>query len=278
MARLPGEKAKGMLRFEISKPLAVDLTVPEGTVCRTGAGTDFRTVETGMLTAGNTWVDVMAQALEEGPKGNIQAQQITGLQTPLEGIELVSNPEPFSGGRDREGDEAFRARILEAYTGLSNGSNISYYRQLALSVGGIDHVRVIPRISGVGTVGILVASDQGSVPQDALEVLEMLVAQRRELGLQVTVLTPEPVEVTVEARLHPREGCTLTQAKAAVETALGSCFLGDRMGKPLYISELIHDAMDTGTLENIQFIQPAADVTVTDVQQPVLKQIILEAE
>lgn len=276
VTRISGEKARGVLRFGISQALAVDLVIPAGTVCRTAEGTAFHTLEDGVLTAGTLAVEIDARALEEGPEGNVLAGQVTGLQTPIDGIETVLNPEAFSGGRAEETDEAFRQRILEAYVGLSNGSNISYYRQLALSVGGIDHVRVIPRISGVGTVGILVASNQGTVSQEALDTLDALLADRRELGISVTVLTPETVGVTVTARIRPGEGYTLDQAKAAVETALTECFLGDRMGKTLYRSRLIHSAMATGTIENILLTAPSEDVTVEDVQQPVLETLTVE--
>lgn len=274
--RVAGAKAQGTLTFGVSAALAVDLQIQQGTVCLSSEGAAFETLEEASLPAGSTSVDVAAEALEEGVSGNAVAGSIIKMQTAPDGIETVTNKSAFNGGREQEDDETYRARILAAYMGLSNGTNIAYYTQLALSVAGIDRVKVIPCVSGAGTVGILVSSDAGVVTDEALEELTTLLKDRTELGITVTVSTPEAVPVAVTAQILPASGYTLAHARDAVKEAIKACFMGDRMGKNLYLSQLSHSAMDTGTIDNIVITTPIEDVVVEGTQQPVLESLTLE--
>lgn len=275
ISRQKARKAQGTLKFSIPKALTENLTIPVGTVCLTEERTGFETTVEGTLVAGNTSVSVAAQAQEPGPGGNVLAGKITKMQAKPDGIETVTNASAFTGGREEETDESLRERILETYGGLSNGTNISYYRQLALSVDGVDEVEVIPCMEGVGTVGVLIATENGTTPASVISAVNGLMAQRRELGIAVTVATPTKLEVTVDAALVPAEGYTLDQAIEAVEPAIRGCFQGNKIGKTVYLNAIIGAAMSTGTLENITVLSPTADVTATAKQRPVLKSLIL---
>lgn len=276
VARLEAQKASGKVTFGISAPLTVALNIPQGTVCLSDDGTGFETTKSAVLKAGKTSVNVSAQAVETGPAGNVVAGAITRMQTPPDGIETVTNGKAFTGGRDAEGDEAYRERILAAYAGLSNGANIAYYQQLALSVEGIDRAEVISCPDGIGTVKVLVASDSGTVSEDAVQELKTLLNSRMELGITVTVATPTSVEVAVAAKLLPADGYTLAQAKLAVEAAITDLIQKCKMGKNLYLAQIIRKAMETGTIDNITLTAPTGDVTVESTQQLTLGSITLE--
>lgn len=271
------QQATGALEFQILKPLAVDLTVKAGVICLTPEGVAFETVEDGIVAAGNTTVTVAARAVEPGFMGNAVAESITRMQTAPDGVSTVINPLAFSGGRDEEDDENYRRRIMAVYRGLSNGANLAYYRELALSVEGIDDVRVIPRVSGAGSVGLLVTADSGAVSEAAVAGLEALLEDRRELGIEVVISSPEEVVVDIEAKILPAEGVSFAQAKNAVAAAAAGCFTGDKIGKTLYLAALSHSAMATGTIDNIVITAPSADVTVGEMQLPVLGELTLEA-
>lgn len=274
-ARRAAQRAQGSLSFEISVALDEDLKVPKGTVCLTGEGTAFETIMEGILRAGSLSVTVVARAVEPGTLGNVVAGAVTRMQEKPDGIETVINRTPFSGGREQESDEEYRKRILGAYQGLGNGANMAYYRDLALSVEGIRYAKVIPCVDGAGTVGIVVSTDEGTVSGLAVTMLERLLEERKEFGITVTVSTPETVSVSVVANLRPKEGISFETAKTAVQQALEGCFQGDRLGRPVYLAELIGAAMATGTLENIQIAGPEADVAVGALQKPVLTEVKL---
>ena len=268
-------RARGLLTFGISKELEENLVVPAGTLCFTAGGTAFETLVEVTMAAGEVAVTVDAQAVEPGTAGNVLPGTVTQMQIRPDGIETVTNDAAFSGGRERESDDAYRKRILEGYRGLGNGANMGYYKSLALGVEGIDYARVVPCISGAGTVGIIVGSEDGTVPRVTMNMLEKLLEDRKEFGIQVTVANPETVRVAVGAMLQPVEGVTFAEAKEATEAALRNYFQGDRLGRSVYRAELIAAAMATGKLQNILLTMPAADVVVEPLQQPVLSEVKL---
>lgn len=273
--RQEGARARGLLTFGISRALEEDLTVPAGTLCLTAGGTAFETLVEVSLAAGNLTTMVDARAVEPGTAGNVLPGAVTRMQMRPDGIETVTNETAFSGGRDRESDDAYRKRLLEVYRGLGNGANMGYYQSLALSVEGVDYARVIPCIDGAGTVGILVGAEDGEVPRTSLNALEALLEERKEFGISITVSNPETVRVTVGAKLQPVEGITFAEAKAATQEALENHFRGDRLGRSVYRAEIIAVAMATGKLQNILLTMPEADIAVEPLQQPVLSEVKL---
>lgn len=275
MERTAERKAEGTLRFGISSALSENLTIPAGTVCLTEERVAFETTAEGKLLAGNTSVDVAAQALEPGKSGNVLAGKIVRMQTKPDGIETVTNVSAFTGGQERETDESYRERILEAFQNLSNGTNIGYYKELAMSVPGVDDVEVIPCMNGIGTVGVIIASDTGTVSSSVVTAVNSLMAARKELGITVAVATPVKVEVAVQANIQPAADYSLDQAKAAVQAAIEGCFAGHRIGKKVYRNALIGAAMGTGTIEDISLTTPSADVAITAKQRAVLKSLTL---
>lgn len=66
-------------------------------------------------------------AVEQGSSGNVTSNSITEIINPKSGIDSVTNPEPTSGGRDRETDAEFRARYLESLD-RPGGSTINSIR------------------------------------------------------------------------------------------------------------------------------------------------------
>jgi hypothetical protein len=60
---------------------------------------------------GATVVEVPAQAVEGGARGDVSAGQVTQWLNAVEGITSVTNPAPFTGGADAETDSQFRDRI-----------------------------------------------------------------------------------------------------------------------------------------------------------------------
>lgn len=62
----------------------------------------------GGLEAGASWVDVPARALTPGSAGNVPAGAVTAMAAAPVGIAACTNPAPFAGGGDEEGDEGLR--------------------------------------------------------------------------------------------------------------------------------------------------------------------------
>lgn len=86
ITRLPASRAAGTLRFSVQTAGTADLPIPQGTVCLTAGLVAFATTQEGVLAAGQTQVDLPAQAVEPGPGGNVPAGMVQTMSVAPVGI------------------------------------------------------------------------------------------------------------------------------------------------------------------------------------------------
>jgi uncharacterized phage protein gp47/JayE len=111
--RLEATKAAGTVTFSRDTAASKDYIIQQGTRIQT-SGIDpitFETTEVGTLSSGTTSVDVSVRALEAGSQGNVAPDTITQMVNRPAGVEDVTNANATTGGRNRETDEEYRARI-----------------------------------------------------------------------------------------------------------------------------------------------------------------------
>jgi uncharacterized phage protein gp47/JayE len=122
--RLEATKAVGTVTFSRETAATKDYLIQQGTRVQT-AGIDpitFETTEAATLTSGTTAVDVPVRALEAGASGNVAPNTITQMVTRPAGVESVTNANATTGGRDRETDEEYRARIKSTIGDIETAS------------------------------------------------------------------------------------------------------------------------------------------------------------
>lgn len=276
VTRREADRAEGVLRFYVETARNNPVEVPAGTVCMTAGQVRFETTEAGRIEAGALYADVPARAAEPGAAGNAAAGTILTMAVAPAAVSACVNPEPFSGGRDREGDESLRQRVLETYVRLANGANAAYYKQAALSFGEVVAAQVIPRSRGVGTVDVVAATQSGIPGQELLAQIEAHIQAMREIAVDVKVLPPEAVEVSVEIQVEPEGEADPEEVAARVEAAVRGWFTGRRLGQSVRVAELTALAFGLEGVANCAVIQPAADVTVNVGQLPRLAALTVE--
>lgn len=109
-------------------------------------------------------VTLPAEALEAGTDGNISAGAAVFLLTPITADTLpsVENTAPFLSGADVESDEAYRDRLLVAYSASRGGGSMDDYRAWALGYDGVGNVRVVPLWLGPGTVRLVITDPENN--------------------------------------------------------------------------------------------------------------------
>ena len=275
LARKAGEKAHGVLRFRMDLTREDDVSIPAGTVCSTAGLVRFVTLEDAVIAAGSLYADAPAQAESAGSAGNAAVQTVTVLTQAPVGVAGVTNPAAFSGGSDGETDEALRQRVLDSFVRLPNGANAAFYEQRALSHAGVRAVSVIPRESGIGTVGVVIAAD-GGIPDAALVAeVQADIQKVREIAVDVTVRAPTAQVVNVTAKLKPKAGVAFATAKAAVTSAVRAYFTGALLGKRLYRAALGDVIYGTGLVENYTLSAPGSDLAGAADRLPVLGALTL---
>ena len=264
IARKAGTKAKGTLRFRIDAAREEDLPVCKGTVCATAGLVRFVTTEDGAITAGALYADIPAEAESVGTSGNAGAETITMLTRAPEGVAGVLNPRAFTGGSSVETDEDLRLRVLDSFIRLPNGANAAFYELRALRHAGVEAAVVIPRMNGIGTVGVVIAAPEGVPSDDLLQQVQADLQAVREIAVDVTVLAPEVQTVPVTAQILPKAGVSFETANAAAQKAVKAMFTGALLGKSLYRSAVMSAIFATGTVQNVELLQPAADIPGTE--------------
>ena len=270
LTRREGVCARGVLRFFLDYPVMEDVPIAAGTVCTDAGMVRFVTMEDGVIPAGETYVDVQAQAEQVGAAGNAIAGAVTLMTRAPASVAGVTNPEAFVGGADPEDDETYRRRIMDSYRRLPNGANAAWYEARTLEVDGVAAVSVLPRWQGIGTVGVVVAGAQGMPDETILERVNAVLQPAREIATDVTVLAPTAVSVPVTVQIRVAQGFEPAAVLLKVRTAITQYFTGALLAKPLYRAALGQLIYTVEGVENYVLAAPAADVPITARQLPVL--------
>ena len=134
-----------------------------------GPSIEFATDEEVTIPEGGK-VTVSVTAVVGGIASNTKADTVILMSTPIEGITKLYNEEDITGGTDEEGNEAYRERIMEAYSseGTSYIGNDSDYRRWAKEVTGIGDCIVVPTWNGPGTVKLVLVDSNGRPANERL--------------------------------------------------------------------------------------------------------------
>lgn len=168
-------------------------------------------------------VRLAVAAAEVGTGGNVSPRAIVSLESPVAGIEYVTNEEAMASGADLETDTALRTRILLEFKGQGAG-NFNDYRRWALEVAGVG--RVFVRNAGPGEVQVVVMEEDGDAVSGAIvaelqDLLDPTVGAadgRAPVGVNVTVETPNVVGINILASVNFLDGYSLDGGGGLVAT------------------------------------------------------------
>ena len=260
LTRTAAVKAVGTLRFEVDTTPAADLTVPAGTVCMTAENVRYQTLEEAVLPVGELAVETAAEAVEAGAAGNTAAHTVVLMAAMPGGIVRCTNPTAFVGGREAESDESLRSRVLESYQRLPNGANAAFYEQVAMGHQGVAAAVAVGRARGIGTVDVYVSTPAGLPSAELLEEIRADLQAKREIAVDVQVLSPAAEEVAVTAELLPKEGVAFETVETAAREALENWFTGEKLGQPVHMAELTRLLYEVDGVENCHLLLPEADL------------------
>jgi uncharacterized phage protein gp47/JayE len=240
VVRREAQRAAGTLSFCRYIPLSFDLVIPKGTVCASYGeeAVEYETIQEGVLAPGEVAVDIPAQAVEGGAKGNAAASYINTLVSEVNGVNYVVNTAAFTGGLDPEEDEAYRERILESYRLAGQTGSAVWYEALALEQEGVGSAQAVPREEGPGTVAVYVWGDGAAPAAGVLSGLTEKLNQEREVGVTVTVKAAAVKKIGVMGFLEVRPGAVFDQARDRALAAVTAWFARRKIGDPVYLGDL----------------------------------------
>lgn len=196
---------------------------------------EFAVVESVTISAEGT-ATPLVRCTETGTIGNVPANSITLMSSPIGGVALISNPKAATGGIETESDDALRERIMErersnesSYVGNDND-----YKRWAKEVDGVGSVVVVPewKGKGTGTVKLIVMDANGSPANNTILTAvynHIISPDDRDSRLApieaiLTVTTAEPISIEVSADVILEEGVELETVVSAYRTNLLAYF------------------------------------------------------
>jgi len=268
MVRSGALRAKGMLRFSVEQTQSEALVIPQGTICMSAGLVRFETTKAEELAPGGLFVDVLAQAVEEGPSGNVPEGSVRVMAVAPPSISSCTNPVAFVGGAAEEEDEHLRLRVVESYQRMPNGANAAYYEREALSIPQVVAVNVIGRARGRGTVDVVVAGAMGDPGTEIVNMVQAHLQKQREIAVDVRVLAATTVPFDLSVQLKLRQGGESESVKGKVAAALAAYFSGSRLGESVLRAKLGQLIYEVEGVENYNIVQPAQDLVILPGQLP----------
>lgn len=179
--------------------------------------------------------EVEVRALVAGISGNVGANTITALQNGSSDIKTITNPNPCTGGTDKETDAQLyeRIRIYDQRVHNSYVGSEDDYRLWALEVPGVGSCRVQGCLDkdGDGGDGIVYVSITGSDGQPANERLKEAVYNHlmspddlenklTAVNSKLVVLSPEVLKIDIAAEVVLEEGMDFRATVEVLEREL----------------------------------------------------------
>ncbi len=255
VTRLAAVAARGLVAMQGQE----GTIIPALTELRTAGGVSVLT--DAQVTIGATLAaDVAVTAAVVGVAGTLPAATSMTLVNPIGGLTVQGGTVGAAGltspeGRDREGDDALRARLLQRIRQPPRGGAAADYEAWAKTVQGVERVSVLPSWAGLGTVGVAFTMTDAAEPDSGEQAaVAAAIAPVRPVTAEVIVLPARRFDVDLTFHLTPD---TLA-VRAAVEAAADSYFATLAIGEQIAWSRL-SEAISSAPAEFAHVIAEAPD-------------------
>ena len=260
LTRKKPSSASGILTFSLAKPAENNITIPVNTLCFSPLKPDvkFATTSAATITKGELNIDIPAKCTTQGTISNTEANSITKIVNPPQGIELVTNKTEFLGGTNQEDDNDLRKRLLDNFENISNGCNSAYYHNLAMNYDGVSSVNVIPRNRGRGTVDIIIATNK---PTDELaQKIKTYIQEKKEINVDIDVLIAKPKKITIDLNLDVDSTYNFTDVSTNTTNIIKNFIHNLKVAQPLNLAALGAKIFEIKGVKNYKFSTPEKDV------------------
>lgn len=262
ITRKPAVAAAGTLKFSRETPSYSDILIPAGILCSTRPTPQllFETSQAVVLAAGETEIEVEAVAVDPGSNGNIAAGAVCTMISSATGITGVTNSEAFSGGVDEESDKALRGRLLSAYQNISNGTNSAFYYDLAMSREGVLSANILPRRRGRGTVDVVVTTLSAEAQADAAAGLQEELNRRKEINVDVQVLTAIREYLAISADIAVKDGYRFELVAESCKEVIANHLDRLGVGESLLLAAIGSRLLAVDGVYNYRILSPVKDI------------------
>lgn len=263
LSRLAAVAATGSVTFSRTTTTQ-QATIPAGTLVQTTDGTQsfFAIADTTqyawnaglnayIIPVGTQSITATVQAVNAGIQGNVQANSITVLTQPIQGVSTVTNTATFTTGIDAETDTALKSRFALYLSGLRAGIKTSVASAIAGLQQGIQYTLVENQAySGATQNGYFYVVINPSTSQIQSSVYSAIDAIR-PLGSTFGVFAATTLNANVSMTATATSGYTHAQIATAIQTAVQNFIASLGLGMPLYVTQLYAVAYGVGGVQEV---------------------------
>lgn len=208
-------------------------------------------------------------------------------------LETVIKP-----GEDEESDTNLRERVLAKINQETFAGNKSAYERFVNDIDGVEKCKIFPVWNGGGTVKVAIIASNNTLPtsefvDDVQELIDPIQNQGEGLGIApightVTVVSPEQLNINIEATLTLLDDYTIEELQTDVEEQIAT-YIKEVQEKweikdtlIIYQSKIIAAILEVPKIENVssltingQDADLVINLTGTNVKFPILNGVVL---
>ena len=280
LSRLPAVTSSGIATFSRFSGTAT-VFVAAGTVVKTQDGSVSFAVTVDLsnpawqpslsaysLSPGVMSLDLPIAALISGQAGDVLANTITVLASPVSGIDTINNAAPTTGGEDPESDAAFRIRFANFFAARSRatldavgyaislvGTNLSYVILENTDAAGSFYL---------GNMLIIVDDGSGSLSDSLFNSLSLAIQAVRPLGTTFSIQPPQIVQVQVSLSVQLPTSLSATTTQSLLQATIETYIINLPIGSALSLTRISLLAYQTESqiinVSNVTLNGQAADL------------------
>lgn len=252
ISRKAASKAQGSVTFSRSLPSVSDIMIPTGTMVATADTTQiFTTTEDVILHAGTKLVDAPILAVGAGSAGNVQANTITRIMSPISGIEGLTNTSPTNGGGDAESDNALRVRA----TTLKPTTKATSYALASalLTLDGVLGVNVSEDVLNHSCSIAIAGGDEAQI--------NSTIEQTRPCGIAVSWTWSATTPVTVTANVSGGAGYSSADVETEIQDVVNIYIGGLEIGADIEYSVIAGQIIGAKSVKTLNSLSVSAEGT-----------------
>lgn len=237
--RFPATASSGSLLIKFRTPAVYPFFISAGTRFSTvpsyGTTLYFESTQDFYSEVGATSMIINIECTEVGTSGNVPANCIKILNSPIGFVEDVSNPDAFYNGQEEESVDSRKKRFTDYIATLARGTTAAL-KYGCTKVSGVTGAYVD---DGIGIVKIYVHDASGDLPNALKAEVITSLLDYRSAGIEVVVLPAVKRLVDVDITIKLSDGYDATRYCNAVKEAVVSFLNYYTVSQNLNISDLI---------------------------------------
>lgn len=298
--RKSATKARHLVTIGKSKPVAMDLYIPDNFLVTTTALNNNPPIKFTVVKGQNKYIKkgeqtvdgVVVECVEYGIAGNVSNGAINLIAQ--SGFDTCSNSRISTRGVDIEDDNSYRGRILMRKQDSSKGGTKKDWERWAKEVEGVGAATAYPCGSGNGTVDIIILDNNLDFPTEGLleKTREYLYSKYlpadlwREDGNAVTIMSPKEKNIPVKlTNCVFRKGYDVTENADTINILIESL---KELLKTDYDSNVVrkndiivalklaydkNSSSDEPILYDFEVLEPESNIFIADKEKACIKQL-----